>query len=530
MIETSKEEEKTQRLFLFQALSLDDNDNEDATAAADDNDNDEQQWVQPSEEEEDQIAADEKDIKDGDQQELKQKQYRDYTAIAGISQLETWDCGVACLLMIARWLREENECDDNDGGDSNDKSAALPNKYKRYNNDKGNINNAINNDARMLSEERLKILSEVGTKSIWTSDLMWQLQAWKMKTKKKRSAINESSLTLKPTATIPVVSFDDDDDFVEYNFDFVLASQQLMDADETYRDFQYYQNAFEEDQSRVARTFRELHRQRVPMIQTQTQKSGLSLSTVIEIIRRNDCLAIVLLDYRVLLAKSNTLSPSLSSSSPSSPSPSPSPLMTNNSDVSGGQDDSNQEYYAGHYIILCGISNDSRHVEIANLDNDIQYFHSCPPVTRAAVPPPFAEKVNNRQEEEENTFCFVLRNPDQSSTSSPLSSLGCMFVTPTRFEASWRAAGTDEDIIFIRKRQRQRSQNQNQNRRYGHISEIKAVPQHQEQGSIRQFNQCDGDARRLSVRVKTLVRENYFALTKLLWTLYKQHCPSFFWN
>ena len=73
-----------------------------------------------------------------------------FTEIESILQLETWDCGVACLLMIKRWLREEHSGDDDN----------------------------LNDDETLDLSNRSHVLSNIRTESIWTSDLMWQLHLW----------------------------------------------------------------------------------------------------------------------------------------------------------------------------------------------------------------------------------------------------------------------------------------------------------------------------------------------------------------
>jgi len=353
-----------------------------------------------------------------------------FTEIEGILQLETWDCGVACLLMIKRWLREKHSDDDDN----------------------------LNDDETLDLLNRSHVLSNIRTESIWTSDLMWQLHLWNRKKKTSICAINPPSLTPTVTATSP-----------SYDFDFVLASQQLMGVDETYRDLDFYQNYFEEDQCRVAHTFRELYKQQVPMVQTTTTtkqksskadtdgKDSLSLSTVIKIIRRDDCVAIVLLDNRVLTEK---LSSSLHFGSTTIVEKNQNTFTSfasflhhyddnyhdnNSSGDDNGNDNGNgngngdgdddddtdneNQQYVGHYVVLCGISDDPRHLVTAkDYENDINNKKT---------------KNNNSEEEHRTDFCFVLRNPAPSFSSY-------MFVTPYRFEASWRASGTDQDIIFIR--------------------------------------------------------------------------------
>jgi len=364
--------------------------------------------------------------------------------------------------MIKRWLQEKHSNDDNN----------------------------LNNDETLNLSNRSHVLSNIRTESIWTSDLMWQLHLWNRKKKTSMCTINPSSLT--STVTTTVIAEDkrfNDADIVscgrcdisstsfDFDFDFVLASQQLMVVDETYRELDFYQNYFEEDQRRVAYTFRELYKQQVPMVQTTTttkmksskadnvDKGSLLLSTVINIIRRNDCVAIVLLDNRVLtekpssslhygttsiLEKNQNTSTSFASSlhhyDGNYHDNDSSGDNCNNDNGNGNgngndndNDDTNNEntQYVGHYVVLCGISDDPRHLVTAkDYENDIDNERA---------------KINSCQEEHQTDFCFVLRNPAPSFSCY-------MFVTPYRFEASWRASGTDQDIIFIRnKRQLLRS-------------------------------------------------------------------------
>lgn len=384
-----------------------------------------------------------------------------YTEMTRISQIDTWDCGIACLLMIASWLRDEYDfCEkkiDDDAGSTSPSSCAYDDdRYYRESYQK----------ARMASE-RKEVLSAVGTKSIWTSDLLWQLQSWKRmaKTKGKPTTNVSECATTEFRATPSSVE-------VDHDFVFALVSQQVMGADEAYRCFQYYQKAFEEDRSRVARTFRDLHHQGVPMIQTTTtteaegqeqqqcsRPTGLSMSIVIEIVRREDCLAIVLLDNRVLLGNRKA---------------------TMNDDDDGGGDPP----YSGHYVILCGTSSNPEHIEIANKHSG-------------------EEACGNR----DAACCLVLCNPDPSSV---VSDTGCMFVTHQRLEASWRATGTDEDIVFVRKLSFHDNGRQQQQQRT--------------RGSLYRHNRD----RSLSVRLKTLVRKSYFELTRMLWSFYKHRFPPSF--
>jgi len=409
---------------------------------------------------------------------------RNYTEVTRITQLDTWDCGIACLLMIALWLRDGGEYesesqrfDVKEGNDREDPYAIR---------DDGDDGDDCR-DARLLSERR-KVVSEVETESIWTSDLMRQLQSWKTKRTAPSNAEPEpwSSSSSRAARTIPGIESED-------GIVFVLASQQVVGADESYRDFQYYQNAFEEDQSRVARTFCDLHRQNVPMLRTTVFRDGLrgrglSLSTVIDIVERDDCLAILLLDNCVLLGTAeNPASP---------PIPAPTAGHRDGGGSSGGE--TTRPPYAGHYVILCGTSDNPKHIEIANSGETRSWGGS-----------------KQGDEEDANGFCFVVCNPDPLFT---LSGANYMFVTPDRLKASWKAQGTDEDII-IYENSNSRSQPQS------HKTLDACCNNNADDGGGNE--QRKGDDCRFSARIQIIVRENYDVLIQVFWTLYKDHFPPF---
>ena len=430
--------------------------------------------------------------------EVAQQEGYGITNITSITQLEHWDCGIACLLMIGHWLQqgyvEKETCSNNNKTD--DGNTNNNNNNNNNSNNNINIEDPPDNNGRPfnLQSNRSYILSNIRTNSIWTSDLMWQLHLWGGKglmmnsnnttwcTKKEDQLLASSSSSIEETSS----------------FQFVLASKQLLSVDESYSNLHYYRNYFEDDQRRVNNTFRELYKHKVPMIQikhgktkTTTKRkdynkmteynndddrkdddSDVSLSTVVKIIQRDDCVAIILLDNHVLTQKSIS-SPSMVMQSqyhnnnkfhavvPPSSSSTLCSLqyyvsddkeeeysatnITNsdhcddcdnikNSICSNHDDDddededdtssnsNNNQQYRGHYVILCGISKKRRHCQIAN-----EYERSI--------------KNSNdygnyyQQEEDQNStthnFCFVVRNPAPSFSSS------YMFVTPYRLEASW---------------------------------------------------------------------------------------------
>jgi len=391
---------------------------------------------------------------------------RRFTRIALISQLDTWDCGVACLLMANRFWFED---------DRNIRQVSLSKDPYALNDD--NSKDCL--DERILMR-RKQILEVVGTESIWTSDLMAQLQIWKS----EKRPITRSERELADNSSVPE------------NLVFVLASQQIMGADESYREFQYYQNAFEDDQARVKKTFRDLHSIGVPMLQTTTfidgerHGRGMSLNTVIELVERDDCIAIVLLDNCVLL--NNAENPSRAA-----PMTMPSPSSNKAS----------HPPFTGHYVILCGTSDDPKNIEIAN-SNEMHQSRESLQATKG----------------DRHKFCFVLCNPDPSPI---ISGSNYMYITPEHFEKAWRSPGTDEDIIFLRNINHQGVTNKDEVEHEG----LHRTRKHRGEIHINGTNDNAGelliDARHLPRKIRILVREKCVALTQLLLAVCKHYFPSF---
>eukprot|EP00522_Entomoneis_paludosa_P008977 CAMPEP_0172454486 /NCGR_PEP_ID=MMETSP1065-20121228/11463_1 /TAXON_ID=265537 /ORGANISM="Amphiprora paludosa, Strain CCMP125" /LENGTH=190 /DNA_ID=CAMNT_0013206825 /DNA_START=126 /DNA_END=698 /DNA_ORIENTATION=+ len=81
--------------------------------------------------------------------------------------------------------------------------------------------------------------------------------------------------------------------------------------------------------------------------------------------------------------------------------------------------------YAGHYILLVGTSNAPEHLERANIDK---------------------HRAFQEQGSIDASFCFVAFNPGQHPCTDVD---GRMYIAPKLLEESWRAQGTDEDIVFV---------------------------------------------------------------------------------
>jgi hypothetical protein len=287
-----------------------------------------------------------------------------YTQMPYCHQLETWDCGVACYIMMSRWLRLSTSTSNSSSNfSSNSKQPEWT--------------------ATLLPEEvqeRQELLQAMGGgESIWTADLVLQ--------------IHKRLLT------------------VHCHYLYCSTSMQVT---EDYQNLGYYRDSFRNDQSRVAKTFDELKGLRASSLlcssPQQQQKQPLSLPCVIHAVCHPDCVAMVLLDNYVLLHSTTK--------------------QDGTSTTNGGDEEEEEDNYTGHYVLLCGISRDQRHVQSA-------YKYDDDDDDGAAL-----EGLGDEVEED---YCLVLCNPGQQVDAY-------MFVTPRQFERSWRAKGTDEDIVFIVRR------------------------------------------------------------------------------
>ena len=174
-----------------------------------------------------------------------------------------------------------------------------------------------------------------------------------------------------------------------------------MGVDASLSQMSYYQRQFHGDQKRVQKIFQKIQEKKLPIMEVNQQ---LSLDRLICVLKLNTVIAIALVDNSILLQKNG--------SAPESSSP------------SCCYNKSNAHNYAGHYIILWGISQKPNHVQQAFWDD------SSGTASRARV-------------RESVSYCFTVSNPGTNKETT--------FLTPDRFERAWRSKGTDEDIIFLAK-------------------------------------------------------------------------------
>lgn len=157
------------------------------------------------------------------------------TLLNHIRQKQTWDCGVACLLMIADWLTATTT-------ETIDECACAT-------------------DATPL---RASILEMIATESIWTVDLLFILQAWQENCQSSCSSMG--------------------------SFSFMFSTLSML-ANEAWRHVQYYSNSFEPDRDRVSHRLEAIRPQNV--LQSST---NFPLALVAECIQNRNCVAIALID------------------------------------------------------------------------------------------------------------------------------------------------------------------------------------------------------------------------------------------
>ena len=156
--------------------------------------------------------------------------------ISHIRQSEKWDCGVACLQMIHRWLCQPTSSD-------------------------------------AFKSERQWMRDLVATESVWTPDLVNALDRMK-----RMSGSPEE-------VHFPKMS----------NFSYLYCSTKLG-VDTSFEDLDYYRESFQCDEMRVKSLLEHGKRRGLPMVQV----SGLCFEEFSKVISHSEVVAIVLVDNQIL--------------------------------------------------------------------------------------------------------------------------------------------------------------------------------------------------------------------------------------
>jgi hypothetical protein len=242
-------------------------------------------------------------------------------------------------------------------------------------------------------EERARFLEIIQTESVWTADLVLLIdQLFKQWSDKNQS-------------------FEDEEQRPQHGY---LFCSKTLAVDVGFRDFSYYQAAFLQDQVRVTEKFQELGR----LGSNTLRLDHLPLNAVINVVANRNCVAIVLMDNSTLFRTSSSHDNNLS--------------RLGGVFAALGLQSPQKETFAGHYVVLCGISTNPDDVQMAqSVDRETYINGGC--------------KDSKDKDSKDDSYCLVLLDPAPGYTPK------VVFVTPQRFERGWRAKGTDDDIIFVAK-------------------------------------------------------------------------------
>ena len=188
------------------------------------------------------------------------------------------------------------------------------------------------------------------------------------------------------------MTLEDDSDSVHHKqkVSYLFCSTKFG-VDESYNKLGYYKDSFSSDELRVKRLFARAlaYESNWSLLQTSQH---VTLHTFVDVVSKQGVVAIVLLDNRVL--KGNSIL----------------------------QQQTGRSSYSGHYVIVCGVSHNKNEVNYAQMNSPNNNID-----------------CDRRQYD----YCLVIKNPGIAKE--------VQFITPSIFEKAWRAKGTDEDVIFIKR-------------------------------------------------------------------------------
>jgi hypothetical protein len=253
-----------------------------------------------------------------------------YKPIPHVRQVETWDCGVACLQMAWMWLNDSPSC----SASSRSIQTNTTNSTDTDTDDSNTMEAANTGDH---NNHRDWMLQQLQTQSVWTVDLVLLLDHL------IRSSGGSSRSSIQQE-----VSF--------------LFSSNTLQVNETLGDIGYYRAAFLEDQRRVREHFEEIKRRQ---LLTVLQRC-LPLEQIVALVQEPDCIAICLVDNVVLLAHDDNENVDDNDKNTGE--------MICTVDTTDGNHAGRQQQqhlhgvddtYAGHYILLQGTSCQDYHLQQA---------------------------------------------------------------------------------------------------------------------------------------------------------------------
>jgi Guanylylate cyclase len=249
------------------------------------------------------------------------------TRLRHVRQLDSWDCGVACLLMVWEWFNEESSHRDDIMMNHSQQQSAAGEDIDDY--------------QQREVVRREWILEQIATRSVWTVDLVYILDL----------------MMQRPPQSMPMPP-----EAMQMN---VLFGSNSLQVNESLHGMEYYTKNFEHDRHRVRHRFGAIRQSgRIALLQhpsKSTRGGGLPLAQVVRLIQQPDCVAIVLVDNSVLTCSIKVALASTENQQPTEPATSAAAP------------------YTGHFIIVTGTSRDLKHLKQASTTSTASSTNSTAP-------------------------------------------------------------------------------------------------------------------------------------------------------
>jgi hypothetical protein len=276
---------------------------------------------------------------------------------------------------------------------------------------------------------RQAILDCIRTQSVWTADLVLYLDRVLFGSGSTQSAVSDRG-GVDAGGGVDAITGPGGTGIARPSRSlggYLFCSQTLSVNDEL-SSFAYYQRAFDEDRVRVQEIFERLQERHPNRL---VQRNSVPLDDIVAIVRRPDCVAIVLVDNAVLTGLrhcSQLASGPDRSGDEVEPEEGGNPCPVNDGPSEHQPDETHiptltnsTVLYMGHYILLTGVVS-TRNVVVGDDSDNADY---------------------DDDEDEDEPFMFQVQNPALD--------FGPVLLSPRLLDQARVAPGTDQDVIFVAK-------------------------------------------------------------------------------
>ena len=219
-----------------------------------------------------------------------------------------WDCGIACILMLVRFVKNFRRVDL-----SSDQTIQVSQKSS---------DNLVSPSLHLERLQKQWMCDVIQTSSIWTIDLIMLLD----------------TILHNPPPRLRFPKCQTSNGLMSVKY---LYCSNNFGVDESYQRFNYYKNAYRKDQNRVLKLFSEAQKKGIKMLNT----SQIGIEHIADTVSKENCIAIALLDYGILgkdLAGNEEKKP-----------------------LGASAIHQNEAEFSGHYVVLYGTSTNPNDIEMA---------------------------------------------------------------------------------------------------------------------------------------------------------------------